>query len=107
VILMHKIAVLGEGASVLGFTALGLAVFPVESGEEAVSTFKHIVKSNEQYAIIYVTEKYAVDLADEIAKYKDSISPAVILIPGAEGSGGLGKAALQAAVERAVGADIL
>ena len=33
--------------------------------------------------------------------------PAIILIPGREGSLGIGKAALQDAVERAVGIDIL
>ena len=32
---MYKIAVLGERESVMGFAALGLAVFPVESAEEA------------------------------------------------------------------------
>ena len=32
---MYKIAVLGERESVMGFAALGLAVFPVDSAEEA------------------------------------------------------------------------
>ena len=42
----------------------------------------------------------------EIDRYKDAVTPAVILIPGKTGSLGLGAAALQRAVERAVGADI-
>lgn len=46
-------------------------------------------------------------LASEIDRFKDSPTPAIILIPGREGSLGLGKAALKAAVERAVGSDIL
>ena len=42
----------------------------------------------------------------ELDKYKDRLTPAVILIPGKGGSLGLAGHALQAAVERAVGADI-
>ena len=104
---MYKIAVLGDGSSVRGFAALGLSVFPVEGGEEAVSAFRRITRGDSGYAIVYVTEQYAGVLAPEIEKFKDSIQPAVILIPGAGGSLGLGRAALQASVERAIGADIL
>ena len=43
----------------------------------------------------------------EIDKFKDSPTPAIILIPGREGSIGLGQSALRAAVERAVGTNIL
>ena len=43
----------------------------------------------------------------EIDKYKDKIAPAIILIPGKDGPLGLGQNALRAAVERAVGSDIL
>ena len=32
---MYKIAVVGDRDSVLGFQALGLSVFPVETAEEA------------------------------------------------------------------------
>ena len=45
-------------------------------------------------------------MPDEIAKYDDKPSPAVILIPGKGGSLGVAQKALQSAVERAVGADI-
>ena len=40
-------------------------------------------------------------------RYKDELRPAIILIPGREGPLGLGQTALKAAVERAVGSDIL
>ena len=43
----------------------------------------------------------------EIDRFKDSPSPAIIVIPGREGSSGLGLQALKAAVERAVGTNIL
>ena len=43
----------------------------------------------------------------EIARYQDALTPAIILIPGKEGSLGIGMANIKTAVERAVGADIL
>ena len=56
---MYKIAVLGERESVMGFAALGLAVFPVESAEEAAEVFHRLTRQSDAYAIIYVTETYA------------------------------------------------
>ena len=44
---------------------------------------------------------------ENIARYKDELTPAIILIPGKEGSLGLGMANIKKSVERAVGADIL
>lgn len=101
---MYKIAVLGDRDSVLGFKALGLDIFPVEGTEEARHTLHHLAK--EDYAIVYVTEQLAAAMGPDIDRYKTSVTPAVILIPGKGGSLGLGARALQSAVERAVGADI-
>ena len=47
------------------------------------------------------------DMIDVLDRYKDEIQPAIILIPGREGSLGIGRANIQSAIERAVGADIL
>ncbi len=101
---MYKIAVLGDRDSVLGFKALGLDIFPTEGTEEARQTLHKLAK--EDYAIIYITEQLATALSADINRYKTSVTPAVILIPGKGGSLGLGAQALQMAIERAVGADI-
>ena len=101
----YKIAALGDRDSVLGFRALGLDVYPAENSEEAKTLLHRLAKDN--YAIIYLTEGFARDMTAEIARYKDSVTPAVILIPGKEGSLGIGMTAVKTAVERAVGADIL
>lgn len=106
-ILMLKIAVMGGRETVMGFKALGLEAFPVSGGEEARQIFKRLTKAEADYAIIYIEEGLAKALSAEIDKFKDSPSPAIILIPGREGSFGLGQSALKAAVERAVGSDIL
>jgi V/A-type H+-transporting ATPase subunit F len=104
---MLKIAVIGGPETVMGFKALGLEACPVTSAEEARKTLRHLTRDSEDYAIIYVEENLAADLQHEIDRYKDVPSPAIILIPGREGPLGLGQQALVAAVERAVGTNIL
>jgi V/A-type H+-transporting ATPase subunit F len=104
---MLKIAVIGGRETVMGFKALGLEVFPVADGEEARHVFKSLTHGESEYAIIYLEENLAEALGHEISKLNDSPTPAVILIPGRDGSLGLGQSALKAAVEKAVGSDIL
>ena len=101
---MYKIAVLGDRDSIMGFKALGLDTHFVETTEEARHTLHRLAK--EEYAIIYITEQLAADIPADISRYKTSVTPAVILIPGKNGSLGMAAQALQSAVERAVGADI-
>ena len=103
--MQYKIAVMGERESVLGFAALGIEVCPVSTAEEGRLQLRRMAKEN--YAIIYMTEQLAAALEAEIARYQDSLTPAVILIPGKEGSLGIGMKNVKTAVERAVGADIL
>ena len=57
--------------------------------------------------MIYLTDQLAVQLEAEVARYKDDLTPAIILIPGKEGPLGIGMSQVKRAVERAVGADIL
>ena len=106
---MYKIAVMGAPDTVIGFKALGLDTFPVREADEARQLLRQMTRpeQEDEYAIIYIEEGLAKPLEADIAKFKDSPSPAIILIPGKEGSLGLGQTALQAAVERAVGANIL
>ena len=106
-ILMFKIGVMGGRETVMGFKALGLNIFPVETVEEARHILRNITREEEQYAIIYVEENLAEGLQHEIDKCKDQPTPAIILIPGRDGSLGMGLQALNAAVERAVGTNIL
>ena len=102
---MYRIAVIGDWESVMGFRALGLDTYPVTSPDEARELIHRLAK--EDCAVIYLTEQLAAGLTAEIARYKDELRPAIILIPGREGSLGIGKENLQRAIERAVGADIL
>ena len=104
---MYKIGVLGGRETVMGFKALGLEVYPVENPEEARRVFRDVTSGDNQLAILYVEENLAEGLRHDIDRFKDTPTPAIILIPGRDGSLGLGLSALQAAVERAVGTNIL
>lgn len=106
-IYMLKIAVVGGRETVIGFRALGLSDFPVADAAEARAVLKKITAEGEDYAIIYIEENLAQELAHEIDKFKDKPSPAIILIPGRDGSMGLAQQALSSAVERAIGTNLL
>ena len=98
----YQIAVVGDWESVMGFRALGLSTYPVD---EAKKTIHDLAKAD--CAVIYLTEQLAKDMPDVLERYKDDLRPAIILIPGREGSLGIGRDNIQRAIERAVGADIL
>lgn len=102
---MYKIGVIGDRESVLGFRAIGLDVFPCSRSEDAEKVLHRLAK--EGYAIIYITEVLASEMIEDIDRYKEEMIPAVITIPGKEGSTGEGMRSVSKAVERAVGADIL
>ena len=102
---MYKIGVIGDRESVLGFQAVGLDVFPAGDAEEAKKTLKRLAK--EDFAIIYITEQFYQYMMKEVEEYTDSRLPAVIPIPGKDGSQGIGMTSVKKSVERAVGADIL
>ena len=104
---MYKIGAIGSRDTVIGFKALGLETFPVDSPEDAKHVMRALIKAENEYAIIYLEETFAEALSSEINRVKEKAIPAVILIPGRDGSLGLGKAALAASVERAIGTNIL
>lgn len=102
----YRIAVIGDWDSVMGFRALGLDTYPVANAEEAREQVRELAKAGD-CGIIYLTEQLAKDMGDVLARYKDELRPAIILIPGREGSLGIGKNNIQRAIERAVGTSIL
>ena len=85
--------------------AAGEGVTARELVEEARRVLHALAREN--YAVIYLTEQAAAQMEADVNRYKDELTPAIILIPGKEGSLGIGMANVKSAVERAVGADIL
>lgn len=95
-----KIGVIGSKESVLPFQLFGFQVLRNrKSGSD--SCLQCLVK--EEYAVIYVTEKCAALIPEEIAKYQQQVSPAIILIPDYDGSQGVGLKMIQENVEKPLG----
>lgn len=103
---MYKIGIIGERDSVLGFMALGFAVHEASDAEQATDVLHALVRS-EEYAVVFITENLAMQMEEAIGRYKDNPLPAIVSVPGREGSMGYGMNNIRSAVERAVGADIL
>lgn len=102
---MAKIAVMGAYDSIFGFAALGLDTFAVQEQEQAKRLLRQL--AGQDYAVIYITEALAAELDEEIQKYRTSLLPAIIQIPGVSGNTGKGIEGVKKSVEKAVGSDIL
>ena len=101
----YKIGVIGDKESVKGFRAVGFTVFEAGNPEKAGDILSKAAK--EDYAVIYITENLAEKMQNIISEYKNAPLPAIITIPGKNGSDGFGLNQIKKTVERAVGADIL
>ncbi len=102
---MYRAAVIGDKDSVYGFRALGLDVTVAQPDEDLSALFRKISEQN--YAVIYITEALASKLEHEIERLSCQQTPAVILIPGVTGNTGEGLSAVKRSVEKAVGSDIV
>lgn len=102
---MNKIGVIGDAGSVLCFKALGFSIYSCSDIREARTVLRKIAK--EGYGVIYITENFYKGMVKEIDEYIEMQIPAIIPIPGIEGSMSMGIKNVTRAVERAVGADIL
>lgn len=105
----YNIAIIGPKEIVLGFKAIGVKTVFSSTWEE---TLQHLesLKSNasEKYAIIFILEEHAKHIPRE--DYKELTAdplPAIIALPGAEGSTGFGVQRLGQIVEKAIGSNIL
>ena len=99
-----KMAIIGDGDSVLAFTAGGVDAFTADSAEKAAELLKKISK---EYKIIFVTDEIAVQIDDTIKKYLTSSYPIILSVPSEKGSNGYGMEGIKNAMEKALGVDIL
>ncbi len=102
---MLKIGVIGDRETVLGFSALGLDIFPVDDADDAARVI--VSPKALEYAVLYITEELAMGCTDAIDRHRATRTPAIILIPGKKGSMGIAMANVGKRVEKAVGSDIL
>ena len=99
-----KIAIIGDGDSVLAFKAVGIDAYPVSDGAQAGEILKKLAKS---YAIIFVTDVIAKQIDEIINRYVASTYPIIMSVPSKSGSNGYGMEKIKQAMEKALGVDIL
>lgn len=102
---MHKMAVIGDRDSVLGFKALGFTVVYADEPAQAAQVIGRLAR--EQCAVVFITERLAAGIPDTIERYKAALTPAIIPIPDNQGSTGFGMKQLSDNVEKAIGVNIL
>lgn len=114
----YSIAIIGSREAIMGFRALGVETIDVKESKEAVQKLyelkktKQIINEKEtetpKYAIIFITEDFAKDISKEdYQKLTAGALPAIITIPGHQGTTGYGLTKLRHIVEKAVGSDIM
>lgn len=114
----HKIAIIGNKETILGFKALGIETFGATNRDEAVKTLFEL-KNKETttqnpgekeatYAIIFVTEDLAQEITkEEYQKLSKHALPAIIPVPSSKGSSGYGLKRIGKIIEMAIGSDII
>ena len=99
-----KMAIIGDGDSVLAFSAVGIDAYPVKSEEGADKTIKELAS---KYKIIFVTEKVAKQNEKRIAEYANVPYPIILPVPsGAKGGEQFGMQGIYNAMEKALGINI-
>jgi len=102
---MSEIAMIGDRDSILGFKALGVAIFPVNTKNESAEALQEVIE--QEYKVAFITEQMAPS-PEEIANIiGDNTFPVVTMVPSNRGSTGLAMQRLQMLVRKAAGADIL
>ena len=99
-----KMAIVGDGDSILLFKAAGVATFPAADEKKAREVLRRVAG---EYQIIFVTEELAQKLGDFLKRFDEEPYPVVLPIPSNKGSTGYGEEFLKSAMERALGVDIL
>lgn len=109
----YKIAVIGPASVTSIFRATGAHVFNATTGEEALTILKEIKKEtvdaiDSAYAVVVILENLVADIrVEDYEKVTLGSLPAVVAVPGFEGSSGVGIEKLARLAQKAVGSNIL
>lgn len=98
-----KMAIVGDGDSIMVFKAAGVATFPAADDRKARDVLRKIAS---EYQIIFITEDLARKLNDFLKRFDEEPYPIVLPIPTGNGES-YGEELLRSAMERALGVDIL
>ncbi|MCD8041259.1 MAG: V-type ATP synthase subunit F [Clostridia bacterium] len=99
-----KMAIVGDGDSIMVFRAAGVDTFAAEDAKSAREAVRRAAKD---HGIIFVTEEFYKPNEEFMKRFDEEPYPVVISIPSKSGSSGYSDALLKNAMEKALGVDIL
>lgn len=112
--MQHDLAIIGPKEVVLGFKAIGVDTHFSTNAESTLTLLQQLKAQKMEgtdlprYAIIFILESHAKAIPeDEYKKLTNDALPAIIALPGPEGSTGFGLDRLGQIVEKAIGSNIL
>lgn len=103
---MHKIKIIAPGYLAGPLALLGIEVFPAESEAEAAQALEQAAAARRP-ALIFITERLAVDLQEEIGRLNKKTDTNVVMIPDNRGSIGLASAQIDKLVRNSIGAEVV
>jgi V/A-type H+-transporting ATPase subunit F len=95
----------GDRASVQGFKALGLEVFPLDDIDRARQVWNRIHLKD--YGVIIVTESVFERIRDLAEGLKEGLKPIVLVVPSATGPVGVIEKEMRNMMKKAIGTDIM
>jgi len=98
-----KMAIIGDGDSVLAFSSVGITPYSVLDAKQAEQVLKEIA---DKFEIIFITDYLAKENSQIIKEYLAKPYPIIISVPSKSGSNGYGMELIKGAMEKALGIDI-
>ncbi len=99
-----KMAILGDGDSVLAFKSGGVDAYYAQTREKAKDVLRELAK---EYSVIFITENLAVETDDLLKKFEKTPYPIILPVPSGGESNGYATGKLKERMEKALGVDIL
>jgi len=103
----YSIAIIGKKEEILAFKGLGMKTLFAESAKEAEEILLGLQKLESRFAIIFIPEDLFQNISEDVMeKISRNALPALVPVPGLQGSTGFGDLRMRKFVEQAVGSDI-
>jgi vacuolar-type H+-ATPase subunit F/Vma7 len=103
---MYKIKMIAPKYLVTPLAILGIEAFPAESEAAARNALENAAGKKEP-ALIFITERLAVDLQNEIEELNLKPDINIVLIPDNRGSTGLAASQIHHVVRNSIGAEVI
>lgn len=103
---MYKIKIIAPKYLIAPLAILGIDTYPADSDAEARQALEKATAKREP-ALIFLSERLASDLQEEIDKLNKKPDMNVVMIPNNKGSVGLAAAQIEHLVRNSIGAEVV